>query len=395
MNTCNRPPNNRILVIDDNASIQDDIRKILSHNRPEEDDLFEGPPAAGEFDFQVDAASQGEEGLGKIQAAAKARRPYAMAFVDVCMPPGWDGIETITRIWQQFPDMQVVICTGYSDTSWEERVRKMTKSDNLLILKKPFETIEVLQLARALTQKWTLSREVSSEQKQLQNQLQQARKMEAVGQLAAGVAHDFNNILTVVQGNASLLLTAKAPESDERKPLQSICAAAEKAGRLVRQLLAFSRQQPVELRPSNLREILATVSDILPRILTERVKVALHAPPGLPDISADCAMLETLLMNLAFNARDAMPEGGQLRITAEAVELDAASVSTNPEAQRRTIHPPDGERHGHGHTAGGDAEDIRAVFYDQARGQRHRPGTGHGLRHSQATPRLGGGPQRG
>jgi nitrogen-specific signal transduction histidine kinase/CheY-like chemotaxis protein len=170
-----------------------------------------------------------------------------------------------------------------------------------------------------------------TEQIKLQNQLQQARKMEAVGQLAAGVAHDFNNILTVVQGNASLLLASNPPESEDAKPLQSICAAADRASRLVRQLLTFSRRQPVELRPINLRDTLATVWDILPRILTERVKVTLHAPPGLPDISADGAMLETLIMNLAFNARDAMPEGGQLSITAEAVELPAAADS-NPEA---------------------------------------------------------------
>jgi two-component system, cell cycle sensor histidine kinase and response regulator CckA len=172
-----------------------------------------------------------------------------------------------------------------------------------------------------------------SEQVLLQNQLQQARKMEAVGQLAAGVAHDFNNILTVVQGNASLMQALKQPGSDDWKPLQNICAATERASRLVRQLLTFSRQQPLELQPVNLRDTLAAVSDVLPRILTERVKVALHAPPNLPEVSADSAMLETLLMNLAFNARDAMPEGGHLRITAETVELGDPAAGGNAQAR--------------------------------------------------------------
>ena len=85
-----------------------------------------------------------------------------MAFVDVRMPPGWDGVETITRIWKLYPDLQVVICTAYSDYSWEEMIRQLGKSDSLVILKKPFDNIEVLQLAHALTEKWLLSHQVKN-----------------------------------------------------------------------------------------------------------------------------------------------------------------------------------------------------------------------------------------
>src|SRR4029077_15261082 len=89
-----------------------------------------------------------------VRRAIDEGRPYAMAFVDVRMPPGWDGIETIAQIWRDYPQLQVVICSAYSDYSWTEITRKLGASDALLILKKPFDNIEVLQLAHALTKKW-------------------------------------------------------------------------------------------------------------------------------------------------------------------------------------------------------------------------------------------------
>ena len=104
--------------------------------------------------FEIDSAFQGEEGLEKMLAAKEADRPYALAFVDVRMPPGWDGIETIRRLWEADSDLQVVVCTAYSDYSWDETIQKLGQSDRLLILKKPFDPIEIRQLACALTEKW-------------------------------------------------------------------------------------------------------------------------------------------------------------------------------------------------------------------------------------------------
>jgi two-component system, cell cycle sensor histidine kinase and response regulator CckA len=231
----------------------------------------------------------------------------------------------------------------------------------LLILKKPFDNIEVLQLANALTQKWSLNHEVTCRlrdldrlaaqrtvelqsaneqlkkeiagQVKLENQLRQAQKMEAVGQLAAGVAHDFNNILTVVQGNASLLLAGKPPASPDTGPLQNICLAAERAAKVVGQLLTFCRKQVAELRPMNLSDILGTFAEMMPRVLTPSIKVEAHMAPGLPMISADPAMMETLLMNLVENARDAMPDGGTLSIAAVPMTIGLAELSSNPDAR--------------------------------------------------------------
>ena len=161
--------NNRILVIDDNPAIHEDIREILGRQGEPKAELAktkalvfeESFPVSPRTDFEIVSAFQGEEGLRKVQEASAAGRPYAMAFIDVRMPPGWDGVETINRIWKDHPDLQIVICTAYSDYSWEEMIRHIGKSDNLLILKKPFDNIEVLQLAHALTQKWALSHEVN------------------------------------------------------------------------------------------------------------------------------------------------------------------------------------------------------------------------------------------
>ncbi len=157
--------NRRILVIDDNRAIHEDFRKILSAEPEsaadlEEDEaiLFDAAPAPSVV-FEIDSAYQGQEGLAMLQASLAENKPYAMAFVDVRMPPGWDGIETISRLWEASPDLQVVICTAYSDYSWKDIQRKLGQSDNLLILKKPFDNIEVVQLACALTRKWVVSRQ--------------------------------------------------------------------------------------------------------------------------------------------------------------------------------------------------------------------------------------------
>src|ERR1700722_7554623 len=156
--------NQRILVIDDNHAIHDDFRKILiaASNLPndlgeDEAALFGDTTVKFQLPaFEIDSAYQGQEGLNMIDKSLLENRPYALAFVDARMPPGWDGIETTCKIWEKYPDLQVVICTAYSDYSWEEMLRTLGYSDRMVILKKPFDNIEVLQLAIAITEKWRL-----------------------------------------------------------------------------------------------------------------------------------------------------------------------------------------------------------------------------------------------
>jgi diguanylate cyclase (GGDEF)-like protein len=152
----------RVLVIDDNAAIHEDFRKILGRGREVEADLEmverlllgEGPAPGNRPCFELDSALQGQEGVAKVRAALEAGRPYALAFVDMRMPPGWDGLETIQRLWAVDPNVQVVICSAHSDYDWTEVVAKLDHSDRLLVVKKPFEPIEVQQCASALVRKW-------------------------------------------------------------------------------------------------------------------------------------------------------------------------------------------------------------------------------------------------
>ena len=173
--------NRRILVIDDNEDIHADFRKILTPAVRSNAGLVaaeavlfgETRAAQTEVVFTLDHASQGEAGLDLVVKARAAGRPYALAFVDMRMPPGWNGMETITQLWSADPQLQIVICTAYSDYSWQEIVAQVGASDRLLILKKPFDAIEVIQLAWALTAKWSLASELAKQFERLEAAVQE------------------------------------------------------------------------------------------------------------------------------------------------------------------------------------------------------------------------------
>ncbi len=163
MNPTSTSPNPRLLMIDDNRAIHEDFLKIFgggadtqSLDAAEESLFGDTVVLAKRPRYSVDSAYQGKEGLARVEQALAEGRPYALAFVDVRMPPGRDGIETIARRWESSPDLQVGVCTADSDYSWDEMYAKLGHSDRLLILKKPFDNVEVLQLAGALTEKWQL-----------------------------------------------------------------------------------------------------------------------------------------------------------------------------------------------------------------------------------------------
>jgi PAS domain S-box-containing protein len=480
MNTADSKPNRRILIIDDNPTIHEDFRKILcpaDNRRPSVNRLAEAlfdevQPVVQRISFELDSAYQGQEGFEMVKKSLAENQPYAMAFVDVRMPPGWDGVETIARIWEVYPRLQVVVCTAYSDYSWEELLAKVGQPDNLVILKKPCDNVEVQQLALALTRKWLLNiqadfkladleakvemrteelveankslgmseerfskafhsspvpsgivtlperrfvdvnqrltevtgyarkemighsmtdlfiwekpdladkwferllrqdlvqdeqasirdqtgalREVLvslapvimggephvlllaqdvSERTMLERQLRQAQKMEAIGQLAAGVAHDFNNILTVIQGHAGLLgltlgTTADAPQNES---LHQIAKASGRACTLIRQLLMFSRKQVMQFRHQNLNDTLRDLILMLRRVVGEQVRIDFRPQDPLPAIHADSSMVEQIAMNLAVNARDAMPEGGTISISTSLEKIHRAPTPMDPE----------------------------------------------------------------
>jgi len=236
----NQPPNRRILLIDDTPSIHDDFRKILTPPIETnqvldemESALFGDSTQPAAPAFELDSAYGGEEGLALLVTAMAKQRPYALAFVDMRMPQGWDGAKTIEELWKVAPGLQVVVCTAYSDYSWEDLLARLQAHDRLLILKKPFDNIEVQQMANTLTNKWDMARRASlqnshleqlvvqrtqalthasealqieiDERKHLESQLVQSEKLASLGQLAAGVAHEINNPVGFISSNLNTL----------------------------------------------------------------------------------------------------------------------------------------------------------------------------------------------
>ena len=327
--------NRRILIVDDNAAIHEDFRKILAPEAADSqaiDDLesliFGDAAAETQTRFELTHAYQGQEGLKCVEASLAAGRPFALAFVDIRMPPGWDGIETIARLWAVNPELQVVICTAYSDYGWDSITQRLGSSDNLVILKKPFDHVEALQLAHALTNKWSLARQAAlrvdeleqmvvartAELESAQEQRRQAYKMESVGRLAAGIAHDFNNLLTVIQGYSSLQLARLPAESDTAQALGHIATAAERAANLTRQLLAFSRKQVMQPQQLQLNERLAALEPILRPLLGAHIALRFELGADLPPLFADATNLDQIILNLTLNARDALPHDGSIVI---------------------------------------------------------------------------------
>ena len=167
----------------------------------------------------------------------------------------------------------------------------------------------------------------------LEAQLRQSQKMESVGQLAAGVAHDFNNMLTIIQGHSGMLLAKSGQRQDLLDSAQAIYFAAERAANLTRQLLMFSRKNVMQPKLVDLREIVAHMSKMLERLLGETIRLEFRAPAEIPLVLADTGMVEQIIMNLAVNARDAMPDGGRLLISTTQVQIGEAYVQSHPEAR--------------------------------------------------------------
>lgn len=179
--------NTRILVVDDNESIHGDFRKVLvqetSIDHTElnemEAELFGADPEETKksnkntVTYEVDSAFQGQEALKMVDKAQEEGRPYALVFMDVRMPPGWDGIETISRIWVKHPYVEMVLCTAYSDYTWDDIVEKLGCTDKLLFLRKPFDSVAVQQMALSLIKKFNLGAQARYYVKNLEHEVQQ------------------------------------------------------------------------------------------------------------------------------------------------------------------------------------------------------------------------------
>ncbi len=163
--------NRRIIVIDDEPSMHADFRSVLAPDwagehvqlaKLEASMFGDEPLTEGRRSFVVSSAHQGCEGLEMARAALAAEQPFAVAFVDMRMPPGWDGLQTVTQLWKLDSRLQIVFCTAYSPYSWEESLHQYEAQDRLLVIKKPFDPIEIWQAACTLSAKWSYERQAEA-----------------------------------------------------------------------------------------------------------------------------------------------------------------------------------------------------------------------------------------
>ncbi|MCS7091559.1 MAG: response regulator [Verrucomicrobiota bacterium] len=199
---------------------------------------------------------------------------------------------------------------------WDDGQRRLIVSINAAPLMDPAGGIEGL----------VVTVDDITERVHLEERLRQSQRMKSIGQLAAGVAHDINNVLTVIQGHAELLREAIPSGRPEERSVRQICAAADRAARFVRQLLLFSRKQVVQFKRLDLGQVLHNLAPMLSRLLGEDIHLELDCTESIPPIDADLGMIEQVILNLAVNARDAMPRGGQLRLATSLVSVQEAEV---------------------------------------------------------------------
>jgi signal transduction histidine kinase len=268
--------NRRILIVDDNPAIHNDFRAILA-GPPSGDAEIDadaaalfgpGRPAEIATDFEIASAHQGEEALEMVLHAHQIGRPYAMVFVDMRMPPGWDGLTTISRLWEVDNAIQTVICTAYSDRRWSEIQSTLTRPDGWLVLKKPFDKIEVLQLAHALTEKWSLARLAGFKMTLLEGMVEaRTADLEKAHRVTSEFLANANHeLLTPMNGICGLLeLLADTPlNREQRVDLQQAQSCAHDLLRLLTQILEFNRAEAGLLAPEagtfSLWDLLQTVA---------------------------------------------------------------------------------------------------------------------------------------
>jgi signal transduction histidine kinase len=344
----NPDDNRRILVIDDNADIHEDFRKVLVKSSLTGSKLDEKaavlfgkkPIRPQRPSFEINFAFQGQEGLGLIEKSLQENRPYAMAFVDVRMPPGWDGVETTAQIWQKYPDLQVVICTAYSDYSWEEMIDKLGYSDRLVVLKKPFDSIEVLQLACSLTEKWrlyqqaqfrlidleeivqkrTAALETTNSELEIANQelslaTDKAHELakaalvasKAKSEFLAHMSHEIRTPMNGVLGMIELMLDTDLTK-EQRKCANLVKVSADALLCIINDILDFSKIEAgkmaiekIALDPWQIAK--DTIELLAPQALDKSLKLSYVFHEDIhPNLLGDPSRLRQVMLNLLSNA---------------------------------------------------------------------------------------------
>ena len=325
----------RILIIDDNPSIHKDFQTILID---EEESTILNELRSEVFGnktndnipksvYELDFASQGKEGCEKIKQACFEDHPYELVFVDMRMPPGWDGLKTIEHIWQTDPKVQVVICTAYSDYSWGEITERFGRSENLLILKKPFDSAEVAQLASALTEKWVLARKASLKMDQLEQMVKERTEKQTellikvdninkeLKDFASIVSHDLKAPLRGIKSLATWILDDCSDKLTEqgKEQMNLLLGRVERMYNLIDAVLQYSRIGRTEEKTVqvNLNDFVPELIDML--VPPENVSITIENTMPVTECAETHIM--QLFQNLLSNAIKYMDKPqGQIKI---------------------------------------------------------------------------------
>ncbi len=332
--------NNRILIVDDNPAIHDDFRKIFNatqeHNGAmsvTEQLLFGTDEAPAELQYDLDSAFQGAEALELAQRANQAGHPYALAFVDIRMPPGIDGIETIEKLWKVCPELQITICTAYSDYSWKDMVKCLGSTDNMLIMKKPFDNIEVRQIACALTAKWNLNRVRLRERTELieaRLAAEQANKTKSA--FLANMSHEIRTPMNGIIG-MNYLMKQTSMSLKQSEYTSKIDFAAHSLLGIMNDILDFSKvesgKMEFEHADFDLEEVFARLAQIVSvQVKSKALSFKIDIAPSTPHaLIGDALRLGQVLLNLVSNAIKFTEKGG-IAVSVEPISADNASTVT-------------------------------------------------------------------
>jgi signal transduction histidine kinase len=365
-----QPIRTKVLVVDDNHAIHADFAKILTRPSSTRDlDELErlalgGTPdsaRAGIPNYEIESAYQGAEALARVESAVSSDQHYALAFVDMRMPPGWDGLQTVEKLWSVDPGLQVVICSAYSDYDWDEVLGRLKTPDKLLVIKKPFEAVEVLQCANALSGKWhserelrrhlasledtirarTASLEAINGQLREQMRLRQAaelelglaQKLESVGRLAAGIAHEINTPIQYITDSVNFLKSAfdelltevagsespsqPAPTEDLQflrdevpRAIERTLEGTERVATIVRAMKEFSHPDGSEKMVADVNRALQNTLMIARNEYKYVATVDLQCG-DLPEVMCNVGELSQVFLNLIVNSAHALADAGR------------------------------------------------------------------------------------